>query len=129
MIERTPLIVAVTQGHFKNVIILLSRGANPDAQEEQGLSGLMIACMNQRNDMLDALIESGASVSLSDSNEYTALHWAVEFGDAKSVKLLTNAGADPKILMSDGTTLMELAHDRGGSVGQAIRQILKPLIP
>lgn len=48
---------------------------------------------NKKYEVLKKMLEMGADPNTKDSNGWTALHYACQFGDMESVKILTDTGA------------------------------------
>lgn len=76
---------------------LLSKGAEPDAQDNEGMTPLMTATMLRFTDGMEALIAGGANVNHANRAGETALIRAVQIGDTASVRLLMKNGADPNV--------------------------------
>jgi ankyrin repeat protein len=62
--------------------------------------------------MVNLLLNIGGDVHLRDEFG-TPLHWAARRGDAKSIKLLVEAGADSTAKDSTGKTALYWAAHRG----------------
>ena len=84
-----PLIIAAFNQHRDIVRIMLDRGANPNATGRNGTSVLMYAktaLLNQpdaRFDLLEMLINAGASVTRYDAHGKTILHYVEQAGDSR----------------------------------------------
>lgn len=63
--------------------------------------------------VIEALVESGADVNLTDTNGWTALHYAANNGNKPAINYLLSKKADPNSTTQDGTTPLQLAI-RGG---------------
>ena len=59
--------------------------------------------------MVQLLIEKGADVNAASKSGFTALVFAAIKNDAKSVKALLAAGADPNYALPDGTKALTAA--------------------
>ncbi|CAM4426652.1 MAG: Ribonuclease 3 [Legionellaceae bacterium] len=119
--------------------VLLTKGANPDACDEQGQNILSYsilqyanACLMYRStadlldypelspgyhmkkglqNIIDLLLKWKVDVNQRDSQGKTALHWAAITGDFGIVNLLLKAQADPTISDSKGNYPSNLATD------------------
>ena len=96
---RTPLIAAVAHGSDEirahAVKQLLRHGCDVNAQDMEGRTGLMLACMEQdKKDVVGLLAKSrDCDPNIQDLDGNTALHLAVEGGNAAAIRLLTSGTA------------------------------------
>ena len=67
-----------------------------NANSAQRDRGFLWACQYGRNNVIEFLLQRGASLDSSDSAGQTPLHWAVIGGRIDTVKLLLAHGADPE---------------------------------
>ena len=72
------LIQSASNGHSNCLKILLARGANINAQDEQGRTALMHAANNGRTHAVRILLEAGANVDMQDDNGDTALIHSIQ---------------------------------------------------
>ena len=93
--------------------MLLSVGANPNIQIENGVTALMIAAATSYQEGVEILLNAGASVYVRDSNGYTALHDAAQNGNLEIVELLLVSGAHASVISNDGVTPLDLPLDGG----------------
>jgi uncharacterized protein len=90
-----PLMTAARTGSLASVKALLSRGAVIDAKDDvRGQTALMWAAAEGHADVVEALIEAGASVRTRLRSGFTPLLFAVREGRLDVVRLLLKAGAD-----------------------------------
>jgi len=75
---------------------LMSRGARPDLQDNQGNTPLILAAQIGWSEGAQALLGRRASVNLPNGRGETPLIIAVQRRDVALVRLLMNAGADPR---------------------------------
>jgi ankyrin repeat protein len=87
----TPLHWAVSGDHLDNVKLLLARGANAKAADEDGQTPLHFA---RRADIAGLLIKAGANVNRADKYQWRPLHVAVSRDEPEMVRLLLQSGAD-----------------------------------
>ncbi|MGE3512353.1 MAG: ankyrin repeat domain-containing protein [Vicinamibacterales bacterium] len=90
----TPLHAAVLRGDLALMKALLSKGANPNARLTKGTSSRYYSKDYAFNDLL-----VGA----------TPILLAARYGEPDMVRALAAAGADPKVTLPDGTTLIMAA--------------------
>ncbi|KAJ8063553.1 hypothetical protein OCU04_007425 [Sclerotinia nivalis] len=98
---RTPLMVAVIEGHENVVNSLLSCGANINEVDGERRSALHFAVLHRRERVLRVLLEycsdqSGRKLDIDAYNDsgMTPLHMAVDRGFESGVDLLLQSGAD-----------------------------------
>jgi ankyrin repeat protein len=91
---RAPLAVAAAGGHAAVVRLLLARGADASARDEDADTAVKHAATGGHVDALDALLAAGASPSPADDDGWTPLHWAALCGHTDVLRALLAAGAD-----------------------------------
>ncbi|XP_050309720.1 serine/threonine-protein phosphatase 6 regulatory ankyrin repeat subunit A-like [Anthonomus grandis grandis] len=85
---------AVLSGDMDMVRFLIRKGVNVNAfAGRHRTTPLHIAAKLDLHSILRFLIESGANVNALDSEDRTALNWAVREGDEESVRILCEAGS------------------------------------
>lgn len=127
-LSHTPIFVACLYKHAKVLQAMaahpkhkpdLQRGNDkevdkPSAESPvawpKGVSPAMAAAALS-SDCLAVLLHEYADISLRDSNGYSAVHWAVQYGNAASLQLLLDAGAD-----IDARTIKATICAKGGSM-------------
>jgi len=57
------------------------------------------------------ILASGPNTNLPDRNGDTPLHLAASSGNAVTVRLLLEHGADPSLVNAEGKTAWQCAHD------------------
>jgi uncharacterized protein len=113
------LMVAAGRGRIANVKLLLTRGANVNLQDFQGLwplggqTALMFAAKEGREEVAALLIEAGANVNAQDSEDETALMKAVNNGHFELVQTLLAAGATIHLIDQDDQTALMKAEAMG----------------
>ena len=78
----TPLMLACAHGNIRIATLLLQARANINQQDNDGWTALMYACASEtpHNDLVRLLIQSGADISIKDSElQRTALMVAAEY--------------------------------------------------
>jgi ankyrin repeat protein len=91
----TPLSLACENGSAAMVALLVNAGADPSAALGTGESVLMSCARTGNTEAVGALLAAGADVEAREQTEdQTALMWAVAQGHADVVRLLIDHGAD-----------------------------------
>jgi ankyrin repeat protein len=123
MIQGTALTWAACQGHTEAVRLLLAAGAQVDAADGSGTTGLMKAAWWGHGDSVRALLDGGAAVNAANQCGQTALFAAAARGHRAIVQDLLRAGADPRTRTVEGASALFTAV-RGEHV-EAARLLLQ----
>ncbi|CAK9830093.1 Transient receptor potential channel pyrexia [Anthophora retusa] len=122
---RTPLHQAVKNNHSEVVRILVSAGANVNAQDEHGITPLLLAGstvvpensneLYKYNEIIEILVTEKASTNIVHPDTgTTALHSAAVLGSSTATKKLLDGGAWPLYrCKSTGSTPLHLAASIG----------------
>lgn len=86
---------ATAEGDTEQIKLLLGRGIDIDAKDDDELSPLHLAVRRGHRDVAELLIVNGADINAADKNHVTALHTAALKGDRDMTALLIAKGADP----------------------------------
>lgn len=98
------LLEAVESGNIADVKKALVAGAKPDASKEKGHpTALMTACLDGREEIVRALLDTGAKVDRVCEWGQTPLRNAVVRGHLGVVRSLLEAGANPDLSYSAGS--------------------------
>lgn len=90
----TILMSAAGSGRLDLIEVLLSAGADIDAQNTKGFSPLIWAIRSKQTQAAMALIQAGADVNLTDTLGDSTLMNAIDIRDVETAKALIQAGAD-----------------------------------
>lgn len=96
----------------------LAAGADANARDRHGQTGLMLAAHAGYSDVVDALMAAGADLDATAKYNLTALMLAIVAGHQDIARVLLRAGADLKVQGSSapgfaGKTAYDLAVARG----------------
>src|SRR5678816_4084295 len=101
------LFSAVKNNDLKELKILLDRGADPNAYDDDSDHVLMYAALYSSPDCMQLLLEKGSNANARNKLDETALMWAVH--DADKIKLLLKHGADINAKAGSGNTALLIA--------------------
>jgi TonB family protein len=100
-------------GEAQSVRNLLAEGApDLDAADGTGWTALMYAVEDGHDEIVEMLLQAGASPNLQNQAGETALHLAARRGRTASARLLLRAGADFGLRDSEGRTPLYRAIER-----------------
>jgi ankyrin repeat protein len=94
----TPLLMAVEWGNQELIRLLLDKGASLEARDSRGLTALMLAVTNERQDVQSVrlLLDRGAAGEVRASDNQSALSWGRKWGrKTEIVRLLEEHGGRP----------------------------------
>lgn len=86
---------------------VLKEGANPNAQNADGIPALRIAVRSDNEAVASLLIENGADINQTDEHGNTLLHLAIGSFNLRMVNMLIESGADPNIANKGGLTPLQ----------------------
>lgn len=106
-----PLLEAVRQRNINKVKIAFAMDPRAiNYQYRCGATVLHIAAQNGDTDIVEFLLESGASPDIQTFDcDMTPLHLAAQNGHGECIKILLNWKADPKLLTTQGFSAYQLA--------------------
>ena len=122
------------------IVSLLEQGADPNFQmQDDGFPALINVIHHRRDDrpelrrwhdahdVLRTLIAAGADVHTVGLNGGTALHFACWYDDGVAVRMLLEAGADPRLPtnVDDYETPLEIAARTNGDAHRALNEWLQ----
>ena len=108
-IWRTPLIVALTNGHNDAFTFLIDKGADVNLQDHVGYTALHHAVESKNFDAVSCLVHNGADINLFTSYKDTPLMLACQSHNMDAVNFLLNKGADVNLQDRDGKSALHFA--------------------
>lgn len=112
--EDTPLADAAMRNDLTRVQALLGEGVDVNAAQGDGNTALHWAAYHSNAEMAEVLIGAGANVTAQTRiGELTPMFLVARTGYEPIVRLLLDAGADPRATTSTGTTALMLAAGSG----------------
>ncbi len=108
----TPLHAAILGGNQEIILKLGEERADFGAQNKDGQTPIHLAAKNPNyksthrdiDNIIEVIPELSPVLDIPDKNGKTALHYAAERGDSKTVEALIDKGADPNALDNQGKT-------------------------
>jgi len=120
----SPVADAAKRGDASVVQTLLSKGADVNAPQGDGMTALHWAALNGDLKTANALLIAGATVDpLTRIGRYTPLHLASSKGNAALVSRLLQAGAATKAVTSTGVQPIHLAAEAGSA--EAVKALIE----
>lgn len=121
----TALHFAAQNGHTDTVIKLLFAKANPSAVNKHGETALHLATKKGVDEIVYHVIRNKCEVdTVNNTEQATALYYAVSKGYSECVRLLVRAGADPYFVVGiEGTSIVQLACN--GNNVETLRQVME----
>lgn len=105
----TALCEAVDNGNTEVAKLLVTSGANPNAQDIRGNTPMMLAARGGHVEAMRSLLEAGPDLEVQNGQGQTALMWAVVGGTVKAVRLLLEKGASAATVDDDEVGALQLA--------------------
>ncbi len=109
----TPLMLAAKNGDAQMTQLLLRRGAETSAKDDQGLTPIMFAAKHGRLNVVKLLLDKSINLAVRDSSGNSALMTAARNGNQDIVELLLAAGANILARNRYGSTAVSIAAYRG----------------
>ncbi|MCA7010841.1 ankyrin repeat domain-containing protein [Wolbachia endosymbiont of Tribolium confusum] len=132
---RIPLHFAAENSRVDVVKLLIEKGADVNAADQDGRTPLHFTVENGHRDIVKLLIKKGADVNAADQDGKTPLHFAAENDHKDVVRLLIKVGAGINAENRDGWTplhfaaenshvdIVKLLIEKGANVNAAGRDI------
>jgi hypothetical protein len=111
----TPLHQASLYGGKDFMDELLSKGADVNAKDDNGITSFGIAAMSADVPTIQRMLDMGADISARDNEGRTPLSWAVRGANSDVAELLVKKGADLYSKNSSGETMAYYALVEGAS--------------
>lgn len=108
---RIILLEAASRGDFEEVKRMLDYGADPNLANDDGLTALHQACIDECDDIAELLVEHGANIDAEDRELWTPLHASAACGNVSMVEYLVDHGASVVAINADGNLPVDLVED------------------
>ncbi|CEJ87161.1 hypothetical protein VHEMI04323 [[Torrubiella] hemipterigena] len=109
----SPIFVASMAGHCELIQLLIDKGADISAMDNEGNVPLHFASSFQKVEATRVLLDNGAEIQATNDEGETALHLACKDGHLDVVELLLKNGADVNALDNQGRTPLFQASVEG----------------
>ena len=125
---RTGLHIAVEKRDISWVGYLLGKGANPNIDDKNGVTPLLLASQMGFTEAVNTLAAKGARVDTPNRTGETPLISAVHRRDIGMLRVLLEAGADPDRSDNSGRTARDYARQQGAGnpILSEIEKLAKP---
>lgn len=104
---------AAHKGEFEEIKVLIQKGADVNAPDENGATALHSAAVTHNFTIVRYLVSHGADVNAKTKTGLTPLHLTAHEGFKELSLFLVQNGADPGAKTKDGVTPVALAMVRG----------------
>lgn len=108
---RIILLEAASRGDVKEVKTMLDYGVDPNLANDDGLTALHQACIDECDDIAELLVDYGANIDAEDRELWTPLHASAACGNASMVEYLVDHGANVVAINADGNLAVDLVED------------------
>ena len=102
----TPLIKSCSKGYINNVKLLLEKGADVEAKNDEGMTSLMFASLSGHLETLQYLHRNGAQIETKNNNGWSSIQFASWSGHLETVKYLHENGAHIEENINGKTSMM-----------------------
>lgn len=105
------LLDAVNRADIEDVKFMMQNGADPNSADEDGLTALHQACIDNCEPIVRMLLHFGSDVDCRDSEDWTPLHACTTCGHVNIARILLEAGADLLALNADLSMPYDICED------------------
>ena len=113
-VEGTSTEVTKKSSSSRAIGLLLERGADVNATDDDGLTPLAVACQRGNHFGVESLLKAAhIDINMRDKQGSTALHEACENGSNKITELLLKKGAEISVANVDKVTPLHIASHEG----------------
>jgi ankyrin repeat protein len=91
------LLIATQEGDFQSIEKLLSRGVDPNVENNHGYTPLHYAVVYGFLEIVKLLLKNRADPNVENNHGYTPLHYAAYYGRLEIVKILLSQGVNSNV--------------------------------
>ncbi len=120
---------AAANGEVGEIEKLIAAGENPNIQDANSRTPLLVAAYRKHYEAVEALLKGGANPNARDMQGFDILTLAAVNNDLKLLKIALAGGADPSRVTGplDGTALISAAHLGHVEIVRALIEAKAPL--
>src|SRR5215468_1018102 len=120
---------AAANGDVAEIEKLIADGENPNIQDANSRTPLLVAAFRKHYAAVEALLKRGANANARDMQGFDLLTLAAVNNDLQLLKIALAAGADPRRVTGplDGTALISAAHLGHVEIVRALIEAKAPL--
>lgn len=107
----TVFLSAVASGDLDETVSLLEEGVDIDYRNNDGLTALHQACIDENEEMVNLLLERGANIEAVDNEGWTPLHAAASAGNVDIAQILVENNANLAAVNNEGEVPLDLAEE------------------
>ena len=97
---------------------------DPNIQDNEGLTLLMIACIKNRLEIIEYLLENGADPNITNEYVATALYLAAKYGCSKSLSLILKYTKEVDVICDNSKSTPIMAAVERGNI-ECVKTLLK----
>lgn len=105
---RYPIVKRLLKRYLKMINLLLDKGANPNLQNKEGNTALIIAAKIDDLELIQDLLNRGANPNLQNKEGDTALIMAIRKNNPQVIKELLKVGANPYLKNNSGKNAFDI---------------------
>lgn len=121
-------VAAAKADNVEIATLLLNAGSDVNATGNGGATALHYATRTADKQMVEALLDFKADMTVKDSEERSPLHWAAETGQLDVAELLLLHGAEMETKDRSGRTALQLAEEnKRGNLVVLLKEVNKEL--
>ncbi len=114
----------ISEKYIRTAKRMLDGGADINDRDENGLTLLHHAVLQEKPVFVEYLLKRGANPDLSDYAGKAPLHVAIDAADVKTLDLLLDSGADPDLTDKRGWTVLDRLAEKGDRDSPIVQRLI-----